>query len=70
MGIRAVVCALMLNTVLTMGRKTLKNHFAYAICALAFLPAFFTKTPTLAIVVAAALIGIIWNVVIRGGETK
>ena len=70
MGIRAVVCALMLNTVLTMGRKTLKNHFAYAVCALAFLPAFFTKTPTLAIVVAAAIIGIIWNVVIRGGEAK
>ena len=68
MGIRAVVCALMLNTVLTMGKKTLKNNFAYVVCVLAFIPAFFTKTPTLVIVIAAAVIGIIWHVKIKGGE--
>ena len=44
MGIRAVVCALMLNTVLTMGKKVIKGRFAAAVAAAAFLVAFLTRT--------------------------
>lgn len=68
MGIRAVVCALMLNTVQTLSKKTLKNRFSFIIAGIALLAAFLTGLPTLVIVIAAALIGIIWHVRIRGGE--
>jgi len=66
MGIRAVVCALMLNTVYTLGKKTLKGKFAWIIAAFSFAAAFFFHVPTVAIVIAAAVIGIIYNVYIVG----
>lgn len=58
MGVRAVVCALMLNTVLTLGKKSLKNAFCWIVCAAAFLAAMFSPVPTVCIVIAAAVIGI------------
>jgi len=68
MGIRGVVCALMLNTVQTLSKKTLKNKFSFIIAGIALLAAFFTGLPTLVIVIAAAVTGIVYHVVIRGGE--
>ena len=58
MGVRAVVCALMLNTVVTLAKKSLKNAFCFAVCAGAFLLAMFVDIPTVCIVIIAALIGI------------
>ncbi len=69
MGIRGVVCALMLNTVQTLSKKTLKNRFSFIVAGIALLAAFFTGLPTLVIVIAAAVTGIVYHVVIRGGET-
>ena len=68
MGIRGVVCALMLNTVQTLSKKTLKNKFSFIIAGIALLAAFFTGLPTLVIVIAAAVTGIVYHVVSRGGE--
>ena len=68
-GIRGVVCALMLNTVQTLSKKTLKNRFSFIVAGIALLAAFFTGLPTLVIVIAAAVTGIVYHVVIRGGET-
>lgn len=59
MGVRAVVCALMLNTVLTLAKKSLKNAFCYAVCAAAFLLAMFVDIPTVCIVIIAAAVGIL-----------
>lgn len=66
MGVRAVVCALMLNTVLTLGKKSLKNAFCWSICAVSFLVAMFASVPTVCIVIVAAVIGIIVHV--AGGK--
>lgn len=43
MGIRGVVCALMLNTVLTLAKKSLVSPVCIAICAAAFLLALLTE---------------------------
>ncbi len=58
MGVRAVVCALMLNTVVTLAKKSLKNAFCFVICAVAFLLAMFVDIPTVCIVILAAVVGI------------
>ena len=58
MGVRAVVCALMLNTVVTLAKKSLKNAFCFVVCAVAFLLAMFVDIPTVCIVILAAVVGI------------
>lgn len=68
MGIRAIVCALMLNTAYTLGKKTLHGAFAIIVAAVSFVAAFAAGAPTLAIVVVAAIVGIICNVLIIGGK--
>lgn len=58
-GIKIVVCALMLNTVVTMTKKTVVNLLCGGIAIAAFLLALFTPVPTVLIVVIAGIIGII-----------
>lgn len=58
-GIKIVVCALMLNTVLTMAKKTIQNRIAACVCVIAFLLAMFSPIPTVLLVVAAGIFGII-----------
>ncbi len=57
-GIKVVVCALMLNTLLTMGKKTLVSVLCYCIAAASFLLAMFTPVPTVLIVVLAGILGV------------
>lgn len=57
MGIRGIICALMLNTVLTLAKKSLVHPICYGICIAAFVLAMFTPVPTVAIVVLAAVAG-------------
>lgn len=59
MGIRGVVCALLVNTVINLGKKSLKSIFAWIVCAVVFVLAFFTKLPTVIIVILAAVSGIV-----------
>ncbi|MCI8418489.1 MAG: chromate transporter [Lachnospiraceae bacterium] len=59
MGIKGVVCALMLNTVITLAKKSLVSPICVAICAAAFLLTLFTPIPTIAIVVMAGIFGVI-----------
>ncbi len=58
-GVRGVVCALMLNTVLNLARKSLVNWYTCVICGVVFLLALFTGMPTILIVVLSALTGIL-----------
>lgn len=69
MGIRGVVCALMLNTVITLAKKSLVSPITWMICGLAFLVSMFTPVPLIAIVIVAALWGIIMEKIKRG-KTK
>lgn len=59
MGIKGVVCALMLNTVITLAKKSLVNKLCVAICIIAFLLATFTSIPTILLVAAAGIFGVI-----------
>lgn len=58
MGIRGGVCALMLNTVLTMAKKSLVKPYCYVICIATFVLAFFLDVPTVLLVVLAGLCGV------------
>ena len=58
MGVRGIVCALMLNTVLNLAKKSLTGLFSYVICIVVFLVALFTGIPTVLIVFVTALLGI------------
>lgn len=67
MGIRGAVCALMLNTVVSLAKKSLISKLNIAICAIALVLSLFTNIPTIAIIVAAGLAGVIVEKV-RGGK--
>lgn len=58
-GIKIVVCALMLNTVVTMAKKTISDWITAVAACVAFLLAMFSPLPTVLIVLAAGLIGIL-----------
>ena len=58
MGVRGIVCALMLNTVLNLAKKSLTGLFSYVICIVVFLVALFTGIPTILIVFVTAFLGI------------
>lgn len=57
-GIKIVVCALMLGTVVTMAKKTLVSGLCYGIAGVAFLLAVFTPIPTVLIVIVAGILGV------------
>lgn len=59
MGVRGVVCALMLNTVLTLAKKSLVSPITYLICGIAFVLCMFTKIPLVVIVILAGGFGIL-----------
>lgn len=63
MGIRGAVCALMLNTVLSLAKKSLISPVAVAICAVAFVLALFTEIPTILLIVCAGLAGVVIEMV-------
>jgi len=67
MGVRGVVCALMLNTVITLAKKSLVSPITWVICGLAFLASMFTPAPLIVIVLVAAFWGIIMEK-IKGGK--
>ena len=59
MGVRAVVCALMLNTVVTLAKKSLISPFCVVVCAIVFVLTMFTQIPTILLVVLSAVLGIV-----------
>lgn len=69
MGIRGVVCALMLNTVFTLAKKSLVDPISVAICIAAFLLVVFLDIPTVLIIVLAAAAGVVTERV-KGGAVK
>lgn len=58
-GIKVVVCALMVNTVMTMAKKTVKNMTTAIVCLVAFALAMFSPIPTVLLVVMAGAFGIL-----------
>ena len=58
-GIRGIICALMLHTVLTLAKKSLVSPACWIICIAAFLIVMLTGFPTIGIVALAGLVGVI-----------
>lgn len=58
-GIKVVVCALMLNTVITMGKKSMVSKITIAMALIGFALAMFTPIPTVLLVILAGIIGIV-----------
>lgn len=61
MGVRSVVCAMLINTVINLGKKSLKSVYSWIICIVILALGFFTKIPTVVLVLMAATVGIIVN---------
>lgn len=66
MGIRGVVCALMLNTVFTLAKKSLVSPITVAICAMAFALALLTEIPTVLLIILAGAAGAVIQKVTGG----
>lgn len=66
MGIKGVVCALMLNTVISLAKKSLISPLCIIIGIAACAFAMFTNIPTVFIVIVAAIVGLIYEGV-KGG---
>jgi chromate transporter len=66
MGIRGVVCALMLNTVISLAKKSLVSPLCVVIGVFALVLALFTNVPTVLIVFGAALLGLLYEKVKAG----
>jgi len=58
-GIKIVVCALMLNTVITMAKKSIADRLCVLMGIIGFAGAMFTPVPTVLIVILAGITGII-----------
>jgi len=58
-GIKIVVCALMINTVITMAKKTIHGILSTVLCCIVFGIAMFTEVPSVLLVVVAGIIGVI-----------
>lgn len=59
MGVRGIVCALMMNTVLNLAKKSLTDVFTCVICGIVLVLCLLTEIPTILIVVVSALTGIL-----------
>ena len=58
-GIRVCVCVLILNSVLTLGKKAIKNKLSWIIFGVSTILAAFTNVSTVAIVLGAGIVGYI-----------
>jgi len=58
-GLKAAVLAIVVEAVLRVGRRALKNRFSWTIAALAFLAIFFFDAPFPAVVLGAGLLGLV-----------
>jgi len=66
-GIKVVVCALLLNTVVTMWKKSVTSVLGIIIAVIAFVLALYTPVPTVLIVICAGIFGVLLYKI--GGKT-
>ncbi len=68
-GIRAVVCALMANTVIALAKKSLVDWFCVGVFIGTFVLAFVLSVPSVVIIVVAGLFGVLFSRK-RGADKK
>lgn len=64
-GIRVCVCVLILDSVLKLGKKSVKDPISWAVFLTTAFLAFFTEIPTVALVLSAGVLGVILYVTRR-----
>ena len=64
-GIRVCVCVLILDSVLKLGKKSVKDPISWAVFLVTAFLAFFTEVPTVALVLSAGVLGVILYVARR-----
>ncbi len=64
-GIRVCVCVLILDSVLKLGKKSVKDPISWAVFLITAFLAFFTEIPTVALVLSAGVLGVILYVTRR-----
>ncbi len=69
-GIRIAVCALILSSVIKIGKKSLKNAMSWIIFGIVFLLASFTGIPTAFIVIAVGVFGLVFSLVKAKGGAR
>lgn len=69
MGIRGAVCALMLNTVVSLAKKSLISKINIVICVVTLVLALFTDIQTVILIILAGVSGVIVEKV-RGGKNN
>ncbi|MBQ0065117.1 MAG: chromate transporter [Firmicutes bacterium] len=67
-GIRGAVCALMLNTVISLAKKSLISKQAIGICLVTLVLALFSPVPTICLIILAGIAGVILDR-IQGGKS-
>ena len=67
-GIRVCVCVLILNSVLSLGKKAIKTPLAWVIFGISTFLAAFTEVPTVAIVLGAGVVG--YGLYLKGSVKK
>ena len=67
-GIRVCVCVLILNSVLALGKKAIKNKLSWIIFGVSTVLAAFTGVPTVAIVLGAGIVG--YGLYLKGALKK
>ena len=64
-GIRVCVCVLILDAVLKLGKKSIKDPVSWAVFLVTAALAFFTDIPTVALVLSSGIVGFILYVIRR-----
>ena len=67
-GIRVCVCVLILNSVLALGKKAIKNPLSWVIFLVSAFLAAFTQVPTVAIILGAGVVG--YGLYLKGAVKK
>ena len=67
-GIRVCVCVLILNSVLALGKKAIKNSLSWTIFGISAFLAAFTEVPTVAIILGAGIVG--YGLYLKGALKK
>lgn len=70
MGVRGAVCAMMLNTLITMGKKSLISVSAWIICAVALAIILFIDIPSIFIVLIGGITGVIISLLFAKREAE
>ena len=67
-GIRVCVCVLILNSVLALGKKAIKNPLSWVVFLVSAFLAAFTEVPTVAIILGAGIVG--YGLYLKGALKK